>query len=212
MKKLVIQSLQVGEMGTNCYFLIHQDTKETLLVDPGADQEAIKSKVIKEGLNVVGILLTHGHFDHIGAVMGLKEVFQVDVYAHEKEVAVLESEDWNLSSAFCRGKGYTASANKLLKDGNILSLAGFQVQIIGTPGHTRGGVCYYIMEEATLVSGDTLFRESVGRSDFPTGNQEQLLLGIQEKISKLPKDTVVYPGHGMDTTIAHELECNPYLN
>ena len=157
------------------------------------------------------ILLTHGHFDHIGAVDDLKANFKgVQCYAGEKEEEVLENGSYNLSASWAAA--LSIRADRLLRDKETLTLAGFKIKVIETPGHTKGGVCYYLSEEGVLFSGDTLFRTSVGRTDFPTGSMSQIVRSVQYLTENLPGDTVVYPGHQEITTIAYEQRFNPYLS
>ena len=158
-----------------------------------------------------GILLTHGHFDHIGAVDDLRAYFKgVQCYAGEKEEEVLENGSYNLSASWAAA--LSIRADHLLRDKETLTLAGFKIKVIETPGHTKGGVCYCLSEEGVLFSGDTLFRTSVGRTDFPTGSMSQIVRSVQYLTENLPGDTVVYPGHQEITTIAYEQRFNPYLS
>ena len=182
-----------------------------LIVDPGDNADRIEQKVLEMQGRPVAILLTHGHFDHIGAVDDLRAHFiGVQCYAGEDEKEVLENGSYNLSASF--GSGFAVRADHLLKDKETLTLAGFKLQVIETPGHTKGGVCYYLSEEGVLFSGDTLFRTSVGRTDFPTGSMSQIVRSVQYLTENLPGDTVVYPGHQEITTIAYEQRFNPYLS
>lgn len=201
----------LGMVQTNTWFVINEKTKELILIDPADDAGRIIRKIEADGLKLQGILLTHGHFDHIGAVDDLRAYFKdVQCYAGEKEEEVLENGSYNLSASWAAA--LSIRADRLLRDKETLTLAGFKIKVIETPGHTKGGVCYYLSEEGVLFSGDTLFRTSVGRTDFPTGSMSQIVRSVQYLTEKLPGDTVVYPGHQEITTIAYEQRFNPYLS
>ena len=211
MSKLEMQQCVLGQVFTNCYFLKNKETGELLIVDPGDYAEKVFQKVSLMQGKPVGILLTHGHFDHIGAVDDLRAYFKgVQCYAGEKEEEVLENGSYNLSASWAAA--LSIRADRLLRDKETLTLAGFKIKVIETPGHTKGGVCYYLSEEGVLFSGDTLFRTSVGRTDFPTGSMSQIVRSVQYLTENLPGDTVVYPGHQEITTIAYEQRFNPYLS
>ena len=201
----------LGMVQTNTWFVINEKTKELILIDPADDAGRIIRKIEADGLKLQGILLTHGHFDHIGAVDDLRAYFKgVQCYAGEKAEEVLENGRYNLSASWAAA--LSIRADRLLRDKETLTLAGFKIKVIETPGHTKGGVCYYLSEEGVLFSGDTLFRTSVGRTDFPTGSMSQIVRSVQYLTENLPGDTVVYPGHQEITTIAYEQRFNPYLS
>lgn len=204
-----IEKFVIGIIGTNCYLVQNEDTKECILIDPAVLRAEIVSHIKNQGLKLTAILLTHGHFDHIMGVDGFLKEFQVPVYAHEKEEALLSDASLNSSSTY--GRAYTFSDAVYVKDKEKLNAAGFDIEVIYTPGHTIGGCCYYIPAEGVLFSGDTLFCSSIGRSDFPTGSAGQLIRSIQERLMCLPDETKVYPGHMDETTIAFEKKNNPFL-
>ena len=209
MDKMEIKSAVLGMAATNCYFAVNKETKETIIVDPADAGDRLIQYVIREGLQPVGILLTHGHVDHILAVDALRDRFHIKAYAHEAEKAVLTSTRYNLSTMF--GKAYTMNADVYLKDGQEIELAGFRIKVIHTPGHTPGGCCYYIASEKILFSGDTLFCGSVGRTDFPGGSMSQIIMSLHRLIDNLPEETEVYPGHNSSTTIGDEKRDNPFV-
>lgn len=204
-----VETMVLGPIGTNCYFLVNEDTKEAVVVDPASAPGRIKEKLTENQWKLTAILLTHGHFDHIGAVDELKEEFQIPVYASRKEQELVADPALNASDMI-RGN-IAAHPDHWIGDLDVLNLLGAAIQVLATPGHTVGSVCYYLPQQGILFSGDTLFAESVGRTDMPTGSAKQLLASIQSKLSVLPDDTVVYTGHGEDTTIGYEKKYNPYM-
>lgn len=208
--KLAVHTIVVGPIGTNCYLVVNKETKNAFVVDPGAQADVIAQRIRKEQARLQGILLTHGHFDHIMAVRELKELFSVEVYAAEKEIPLLMDPEANCSRGFGMGSGYIVEPDRAVKEKEKLMLADVTVEVIETPGHTKGGVCFYIEAEKLLFCGDTLFEESIGRSDLPTGSAKELLHSLKEKVLVLPKEVVALPGHGSSTRIGHEKKYNPY--
>ncbi len=201
--KINICKMTLGGMATNTYLVYGEDGKG-FLVDPAAESEIIKIKVKDLNADIRGILLTHGHFDHIGALSEVKKIYNTDVYACDKEKEILESSEKNLSAYFDRP--FTEKADIYVKDGETIKLAGFDIKVIGTPGHTIGSVCYLVSkdDEQVLISGDTLFAGSHGRYDFPTGSCSQIMSSIKNKLLILDENLKVYPGHNEDTTIGDE--------
>lgn len=209
MAPLKVEQYVVGAVQTNCYFAINDDTKEVLIIDPGASAKRLAEIIEEEKLNPVAILLTHGHFDHAGGAAELAEHFGIKVYAEEHEQETLENAALNLSG--WEGKEVTYHADCFLADEQELDLAGFHIRVFHTPGHTVGGCCYYFSYQKVLFSGDTLFAQSVGRTDFPKGSASDLIRAIKEKLMVLPDDVTVYTGHNDITTIGTERMYNPYL-
>lgn len=199
----------VGPVCTNCYLLVNHKTGELLVVDPGDQAQLIEKQIEKTGAKPVAILLTHGHFDHAGAAEELADQYQISIYAHEAERETLEDPGLNLCGMIGEHKVYHADI--FVKDEEVLNLAGFSIRVFFTPGHTIGGCCYYIADEKILFSGDTLFQESVGRTDFPRGSASDLIRAIREKLMPLPDDVTVYTGHDESTLIGYERMHNPYL-
>lgn len=208
-KNLIVRIMPVGKLDTNCCIISNSISKETLILDPGGNQEEIASLIKKKELNPVAILLTHGHFDHIMAVDFLAKEFDIPVYAGENEQQLLMDPHRNCSSFF--QMECVCSADELLADGQIVNIGGLEFQYLHTPGHTQGSGCYYFEKEGILFSGDTIFYESVGRTDFPTGNHSLLIRSIQNKILVLPDNVKIFPGHGEETSVGHEKENNSYL-
>ena len=206
---LAIRMMVLGPVQTNCFFLINEDTKEVLVIDPADHAQKIIEWMKSENLKPVAILLTHGHFDHIMGVEGIRKEYGIPVYASRDEVDVLAKPQLNVSTMM--GAYMSMKADELFCDGDVLELAGMKLKVISTPGHTIGSVCFYIEEEKVLISGDTLFEASVGRTDFPTGSSRQLIESIKTRLFILPDDTSVFPGHGGTTSIGYEKLHNPFV-
>lgn len=207
MAALEIFQKTLGDMGTNCYIMVNHDTDECIVFDPAAEADVLKEIFSDPGFKLQAIFLTHGHFDHIGAVRELKDTFHVPVYASKDEnEQVLGKLEANLSAMF--GFPMILQADEVLRDGQKVEIIGTTLTCILTPGHTAGGMCYYNEELQSLIAGDTLFCNSVGRTDFPTGSESTLIRSIREKLFTLPEGTKVFPGHMNSTTIAWEKENN----
>ena len=209
MSKLEMQQCVLGQVFTNCYFLKNKETGELLIVDPGDYAEKVFQKVsLMQGIPV-GILLTHGHFDHIMAVKEVKEKYQIPVYACMQEEVMLAEPTINMTAVY--GSACSIKPDVLLDDGQIIEAAGFSIQMFPTPGHTKGSCCYYIKDEGVLFSGDTLFCGSVGRTDFPGGSSAEIVRSLHKLVDTLPEDTEVFPGHDASTTIGYEKRYNPFV-
>lgn len=209
---LILMALPLGNMQTNCYVLGNTKTNEAYVFDPGAEPDQVFHMLEKENLTLCGIILTHGHFDHILAVDDiLKRVDrQIPIYACEEEKIVFKKEEINLCGMV--GESFSFKPTHYLKDGEILEICGTKVKCLHTPGHTCGGMCYYIEDKYWLIAGDTLFEGSIGRTDFPTGSYEELSKAIKEKIYTLPDWTKVFPGHGQQTTVGEEKVSNMFVH
>lgn len=207
---LRVEWMVLGSVSTNCYFLINEETKEAIVVDPADRAAQIVKKAQEWGVVIKAIFLTHGHGDHILAVNDLKKETGAVVYACEAEECLLLDPNLNLSMALF-GKPISVEADVLLKDGQEIDVAGIRWKILHTPGHTKGGCCYYQEEAKVLISGDTLFCCSVGRTDFPGGSMSEIVQSIEEKLLVLPEDTIVYPGHDRASDIGYEKKFNPYV-
>lgn len=204
-----IEKWVLGELATNGYIIKNEENRELVIVDPATCPELLLEHVKAEGYVPRAILLTHGHFDHVMGIDRLVAEFDLPVYLLEEEKEVLADPTQNLSAVF--GTSYAYTKGEGLQDLDVISLAGLKIQVLHTPGHTKGGACYYLPEEHVLLSGDTLFARSVGRTDFPTGSMSTLVRSIKERLFALPEETKVYPGHGEETTIGEEKRENPYL-
>ncbi len=204
MGRLCIKKMVLSICSTNCYIIYNAKTMKGLILDPAADSDTIDANVKMLGVDIEGILLTHGHFDHIGAADDLKKKYGVKVYAHEDEADVTENGLLNLSAMF-QGND-SVKVDVRLHDGDVFELCGFSIKLIHTPGHTKGSSCYIINdgEKDRLFSGDTIFCGSYGRTDFPTGDFKQLIDSILNKLLVLDEDLEVYSGHGEQTFIGDE--------
>lgn len=208
MSDMRVKTCVLGAVSTNCYLVYNEGTKKAVIVDPADNAQFILNKCNELGITPEAILLTHGHFDHIMAAEDVRRSFHIKIYASETEDAMLSDSGLNLSGGWA-GKQTSFHADVLLKDGDELELIGFRWKVIETPGHTTGSVCYYVTEEEVVFSGDTLFCESYGRTDLPTGSSSQMVSSLLDKVFALPDDTMAYPGHGDTTTIGYEKKNNP---
>lgn len=210
MSKLIKETLVLGMVQTNCYIISNEETKEAIVFDPADAPDQIEKYLKANDLVCKGILLTHGHFDHILAAASLAAHTQTKIYAHEAEATLLSDSSMNASNQIRRDCSLIPDV--LLKDQQVLQLSGFTIKVIHTPGHTSGGVCYYFPGYGILISGDTLFRGDIGRYDLPTGDGNQLVASILNKLMLLEDQVEVYPGHGPSTTIGYERDNNRYLS
>lgn len=203
-----IRTFVLGGVSTNCYLVYNHSTKKAVIIDPADNGAYILQKCRELEVTPEAILLTHGHFDHILAAEDICRAFHCKVYAGRNEDRMLQDPSLNLTGTLGTEQ-MTVNADYLVRDGELLHLIGFEWKVLETPGHTEGSVCYYVEKEGVLISGDTLFAESLGRTDLPTGSVQKIIASITEKLLVLPEDTMVYPGHGEQTTIAHERQYNP---
>lgn len=212
MQELIVITNQLGEFMTNCYTVYNAVTRDAVLIDPACNARFLNNILVNEQLNCVAILLTHGHYDHIGALPELMELVghKVPIYASAEEEDVLNDPRKNLSTMLS-GQMVTVKPDILLQDDQEIELLDTKLRCFLVPGHTKGGMCYYFAENGILFSGDTLFARSIGRSDFPTGDGIKLVKSIKEKLMTLPDETIVYPGHNERTTIGKERNANPFI-
>ena len=214
-KNIELCCLPLGELFANCYLVSQKGSRKVVCIDPGAEPEKLLMALRSRKFEVEKILLTHGHADHIGALNELRKAFpEAAVCIHEKDAVMLFDPERNLSTFL--GEIITCEKPEmLLNDGEEFQSAGLNWKVIWTPGHTEGGVCFLASDpaggEQVLFSGDTLFDLSIGRTDFPGGNYQQLIDSIRNKILTLPPETLVYPGHMDATSVKAEAEGNPYV-
>ena len=203
-----METFVLGDVSTNCYLIYNQKSREAVVVDPADNGAFVLNKCRELQVKPVAVILTHGHFDHILAVEDICRAFSCQVYAGREEDRLLQDSSMNLSTMMGTERTIVC-ADVLVKEKDELSLADFKWNVLETPGHTAGSVCYYIPSEQVLFSGDTLFAGSLGRTDLPTGDQKAIVSSIREKLLPLPEETKVFPGHGEGTTIGRERRYNP---
>lgn len=206
--KLHIKGMSLGPLGANCYIL--QKEKDVLIVDPGGDAEAIIQTIQQDDVTPLAILLTHAHFDHIGALDEIRKYYNIDVYLHEKEKDWLEESKLNRSKLFTGQDIMTSPPEHTLLEGS-LHIGPFSFDVYHTPGHSPGSVSFVFPEEEKVVSGDVLFYQGIGRTDLPGGDIEQLTNSIKQKLYTLNDTFTVFPGHGPKTTIGSEKRNNPFI-
>ncbi|MDQ0197308.1 MBL fold metallo-hydrolase [Neobacillus ginsengisoli] len=204
--------IPLGVLQTNCYIIENTD-QSCLIFDPGSEGKKLINWLTKRSLKPDAIFLTHAHFDHIGAVDEVRDKYKIPVYIHEEEETWLVDPKLNGSKFFTMQNLIQARpADFILKKEEAIKLGDFEFFVYETPGHSPGSVSYYFEKEGFVVSGDALFKSSIGRTDLPGGNQSQLLKSIHEKLLFLPEETEVLSGHGPITTIGEEMDSNPFLN
>ncbi|WP_227395157.1 MBL fold metallo-hydrolase [Jeotgalibacillus aurantiacus] len=206
------KQLPLGPLQTNAY-LVYQKNGDCLIIDPGEEPEKINEWVRQKNLNPKAILLTHAHFDHIGAVDDIRVKYEIPVYVHEQEKSWLGDPAKNGSSFFAGLSEVTAKGPDFTWNREEeIAIEGFIFSLLYTPGHSPGSVSFYFPAQSLVISGDALFQGSIGRTDLPGGDGKLLLKSIHQKLLTLPEDTYVLPGHGPVTTIEDEMESNPFLN
>jgi len=203
-----IEHAQVGPLMVNCYFISEGD--KLIIVDPGGSEEIIDDYIKSNKLKPVMIVNTHGHFDHIGAVQYLRKKYDIPFLIHKDDEFLLKMAT-SSAALFGLPPVETPEVDRNIEDGETVSESGIDIDIIHTPGHSPGGVCLYIKSEKVLITGDTLFARSVGRSDFPYADHGALIKNIKNKIMLLDDDVSVCPGHGEFSSISDEKLFNPFL-
>lgn len=204
----MIEGRVVGELESNCYLFICDETKKAAIIDPGGDGVMIYHWVLEKGVKVEYILLTHGHIDHIAAVDELKQLLGAKVAIHTADAEMLTNPKYNQSIYIGFPLAFEP-ADILLNDGDVITVGKETLTVISTPGHSLGGVCFLTREG--LFCGDTLFSGSIGRTDLRGGSEKQLLSSVRKRLFVLPAATRVFPGHMEETTIARELAFNPFF-
>ncbi|HZK33251.1 MAG TPA: MBL fold metallo-hydrolase [Tissierellaceae bacterium] len=196
-----------GVYGVNCY-IVYDNTKEGIVVDPGGDADEILEIIKEKEINIKYIVLTHGHGDHIGGLVELKNTLKVPIMIHGEDRTMLADGSKNLSPTMAMGR-VEVEPDILLKDGDIIKMGNQEILVIHTPGHTKGGIALKVQDN--IITGDTLFTGSIGRTDLLGGDYSQLIESIKEKLFIYPDETKVYPGHGPSSTIGREKVANPFL-
>lgn len=207
MGKLTIRSFAVMPFDENCY-VVSDDTGEGIVIDPGGMAKEILAYIREKKLSIQAVLDTHGHCDHIGANDAIRDETGAPLYIHKADAPMLSDMRLNLS-AFMGFKALSRPAEHLLSEGDKISFGQSELEVIHTPGHTVGGVCF--VGDGVVFTGDTLFAGSIGRSDFPGGSEVELIGNIKKKLLALPDEMKVYSGHGPSSEIGWERQCNPYL-
>ncbi|MEW9049641.1 MAG: MBL fold metallo-hydrolase [Neobacillus sp.] len=204
--------IPLGALQTNCY-IIEKEDKTCLIFDPGSEGKKLIKWLEKRELKPVAILLTHAHFDHIGAVDTIRDYYQIPVYVHEEEEGWLTDPALNGSKYFMMQEQIKVrKADHIIKKEGVLKVGDYEFSIFETPGHSPGSISFYFENAGFVVSGDALFKSSIGRTDLPGGNHKQLIKSIHEKLLFLPEETQVLSGHGPITTVGEEMDQNPFLN
>jgi len=206
---MILETVRVGPFDVNCYILAADIGCQAIIIDPGAEEDRIRRVLNKHKLRPAMVINTHGHFDHIGC----DDNFAVPVYIHQDDLPLLGDPHLNLS-LFIASSYSVESKARVLQDKDKIDLEGLQLEVIHTPGHTPGGICLWLKKpvDNILFSGDTLFFQSVGRTDFHGSNEKILIKSIKERLFVLPDETEVYPGHGPASTIGEEKRSNHFLN
>ncbi|MCG0277523.1 MAG: MBL fold metallo-hydrolase [Thermanaeromonas sp.] len=205
---MILETLVVGPLATNCYLIACPQTKEGAVIDPGAEGQRILALAAQVGVKIRYIINTHGHIDHCGANGEIKEATGAEILIHRADAPYLTDASKNLL-IFTGGQGGSPPADRTLEEGDIVHVGKISLEVIHTPGHTPGGIC--LKGEGVVFTGDTLFAGSIGRTDFPGGSFKQLIDSVKEKLFCLPEDLVIYPGHGPSSTIGAEKTDNPFF-
>lgn len=203
-----VNVFEVGVLSVNCYVISCEETKKACIVDPGGYSCVLSEYINKNQLDVEFILLTHGHGDHFGGLHKFAKEFNAPIYAHEDEKGILNNASLNFST-YVLGTEIAFDADRYLKDNEEIKLGNLILKVIHTPGHSPGGIC--ILVNDCLISGDTLFNNSVGRTDFPYSSTSQLVNAVKNKLFVLDDDIRVFPGHGPETSIGYEKKYNPFI-
>ena len=205
-----ILQLALGPLQTNCYIVGCEETMKAAVVDPSWDGKGIAAAATEKGYDITHILLTHSHFDHVGGLAELKAQTDAPIYIHAEAMPMLA--EATMSAAFFNLRiPAPPQPDEMLQEGQVIAVGNLRFQVLFTPGHAPGHVCFYIADHHVLLDGDVLFQQSIGRTDLPGGDYELLMRSIREKVMVLPDETHVLSGHGPATTIGRERQWNPFL-
>ena len=210
MRFMIIETFPVGPLQCNCTILGDETAGEAIVIDPGEEVGRIHRRLTELGLKLKQILITHGHIDHVGGALKLKRLTGAPILLNENDLPQLKIMDTQ-AGWLGMPTPETAPPDELLIDGLTVGLDAFPAQVIHTPGHTQGSICLHFAPLKLLVAGDTRFAGSIGRTDLPGGNYDQIIDSIESRLLQLPEETKVLPGHGPATTIAAEHKSNPFL-
>ena len=203
-----IKRFEIGAYGVNCYVISCTETKKAFIIDPGAYTPKLIDYLKENQLEAQFVLLTHAHGDHICGLKQFMSELKIPVYLHEDEFEILNNPALNFSGSIC-GNNIKIEADKKVVDNEIIKMGEIEIKVLHTPGHTPGGISIQIGKH--VFCGDTLFRDSIGRTDFPYSDTDTLFAAIREKLYVLDPNTVAYPGHGAETTIAYEKKANMFV-
>ena len=207
---MIHEILPVGLLRCNCSIFGDEQSREAIVVDPGDDIDAIEGVLNRHALRVKAIVITHAHIDHVGGAQKLKQRTGAPVYMNANDEELHQHLDAQAAWLGVPTPEY-AAIDVAARDGDKLTLGPAEFHVLHTPGHTQGSLCLWLPLERKLIAGDTLFRESIGRTDLPGGDGRQIVRSIADKLLVLPEETTVFPGHGAPTTIGHEKQFNPFL-
>ncbi len=210
---MILERLIVGMLQTNCYLLGDEESGKAVVIDPGAEGERICDRLRNLGLDLSAILLTHPHHDHILAAWTLKKLCGSEIYLNSEDRDSLLQVIFGLAGRFSPEirPVSPSEVDRTLSDGDHLEFGAVRIEVLATPGHTPGHVCFYLKEQGIVFSGDLILSCSIGRTDLPGGSFQQLVDSVRSRILSLPDKTLIYPGHGPDTTVGREKRCNPFF-
>jgi glyoxylase-like metal-dependent hydrolase (beta-lactamase superfamily II) len=207
---MILETFAVGPLACNCTILGDEEAREAIVIDPGDEVSRIAKRLTELGLTLKQIIVTHAHIDHVGGALKLKRLTGAPIYLNENDLPLLK-----MMAAQAAWLGMstpeTAPPDESLTDGQVVGLESYPAQVLHTPGHTQGSVCLHFAPLKLLIAGDTLFAGSIGRTDLPGGNFDQIIDSLHTRLLTLPDETKVLPGHGPATTIAEERRSNPFL-
>jgi hydroxyacylglutathione hydrolase len=209
---MILERFVVGMLQTNCYLLGDTETRSGVVIDPGSETNRIAGRIGELDLQLAAILCTHGHFDHVMAAWSLKDLLGGEIFLHPKDELLLKDRMVGLGAVIPEGSPtFEARIDRPLQEGDSLTFGSIRLKVLETPGHSAGHVSFHFSEANAVFVGDTLFAGSIGRTDFPGGSYDQLIRSVREKIFPLDDGTMVYPGHGPETTVAQEKRTNPFF-
>jgi hydroxyacylglutathione hydrolase len=209
-ENMIFDIIVVGPLAVNCFLLGDEGSRDGIVVDPGGDAEKVLAAVRSHGLTVRRVINTHGHFDHIGANRQVLAATGAELLVHREDTPFL-SRAAEVAVMYGLSTENSPPPDRFLEDGMVIGLGETEIKVLHTPGHTPGGCCLYLAAEGKVITGDTLFADGVGRTDFPGSSHEALMTSIRTKLMTLPDAVAAYPGHGPATTIGHERRYNQYL-
>lgn len=207
---MILETFPVGPLACNCTILGDEQTREAIVIDPGDDVSRIAKRLNGHGLRLKQILVTHGHIDHVGGALKLKRLTGAPIFLNESDLALIEMMDAQAAWLGVQPPE-TAPPDESLADGQVVGLDHYPALVLHTPGHTQGSICLHFAQLKLLVAGDTLFAGSIGRTDLPGGNFDQIIASLRTRLLALPDETRVLPGHGPATSIGEERAGNPFL-